>query len=260
MPFPFSLEMLKDSLKLYSSPYGQIAETEELEFSKCDCIDEVKGRPSRHAPCKKPAVVLLTTIYTQEEADRREEENEVFMDIFEEVDAQVRYWVQTDEGKVLLKKVCKQRRKDLAEEIALREELSMSEQLKIKAANDAKTKVMRRKENFEKGLDFDQHELNSLTEAIKLLSDADDLVAKHEKRLGALNATIQNCMKMTTIGNNEWRKMAIEDIVQKYCFLAYDVRVKDFRKLAIEKNLRRPWDGLVIIKNLFYSQLIFYLN
>ena len=45
------------------------------------------------------------------------------------------------------------------------------------------------------------------------------------------------------IGNTEWRRMAIDDLVQKYCYEKYAERVKEFRKLAIAENLRRPWDG-----------------
>jgi len=127
MPFPLTIELLSDAVKLFSSPFGQVAEMEEIEFNKCDCVEEKKGRvrPSMHKPCRKTALVVLSSIYTSEEANRREEEDEVFMEMFEEIEEQIRFWVQTDEGKVVLKKVCKQRRKNLAEEISLRDEMQM---------------------------------------------------------------------------------------------------------------------------------------
>ena len=131
MPFPFTLQMLKDSVKLLSSPFGQVADTEEkFDFKDCDCVVEKRGRfqPSTHKPtCPKTAIVVLTSIYSFEEADRREKEDEVFMDMFEEAEEQARYWVQTEEGKVLLKKVCIQRTRDLGEEISIRQEMLLGD-------------------------------------------------------------------------------------------------------------------------------------
>jgi Leucine-rich repeat (LRR) protein len=127
MAFPLTTELILDCVNLFSSPYGQVAAIEEIEYSKCDCVEEKKGRirASMHKPCRKASLVLLSSIYTQEEATRREEEDDVFMDIFEEIEEQVRFWVQTDEGKVFHKKICKQRRAELVEEISLREEMLM---------------------------------------------------------------------------------------------------------------------------------------
>ena len=58
IPFPFTIDLLKDSLRLYLSPYGQVADTEQVIFPKCDCVDDVKGKAKKHNPCKKPAVVI----------------------------------------------------------------------------------------------------------------------------------------------------------------------------------------------------------
>lgn len=131
MPFYLSPELLLDSIKLFSSPYGQVAAIEDIEYPKCDCVEEKKGRvrASMHKPCRKASLVLLTSIYTPEEASRREEEDEVFFEIFEEVEEQVRFWVQNDDGKVFHKKICKQRRVELTEEISLREEMQMGTSL-----------------------------------------------------------------------------------------------------------------------------------
>lgn len=118
--------------------------------------------------------------------------------------------------------------------------------MKLKAANTERLKVLTRKEMFEKTPDdFPSHEISSATDAIKLMSDAENKIDRINKKIIALTATIKNCEKMTQINNVEWRKIAIEDLVQKYCYLAHAERVKDFRRYAIDNNLRRPWDGLV---------------
>ena len=243
MPFPFDEVLLKDAVSLFESPFGQVAEIEEITFEKCDCLNPQTGRPAMHKPCKKPAIVLLKTIYNQEEIERREIEEQVYMDDFEEIDATIRLWLQSDEGKALTHKIMKIRRKTLQEDMQLREELSMGEQVKLKGAKTEKQRIEERKKAFENGEEFEVHNFHTSGEAIKELSDIDDKIEKIEKRILKLQVTIENCEKMSKIGNTEWRKMAIEDLIQKYCYEAYSEKVKDFRKLAIEKNLRRPWDG-----------------
>merc|ERR1711991_832194 len=141
MPFPFDEALLKDAVSLFESPFGQVAEIEEITFEKCDCLNPKTGRPAMHKPCTKPAIVLLKTIYTQEEIERREEEEQLYMDEFEEVDAMIRIWLQSEEGKRLTQKTMKIRRKNLQEEMQLREELSMGEQVKLKNAKMEKSRI-----------------------------------------------------------------------------------------------------------------------
>ena len=243
MPFPFDEVLLKDAISLFESPFGQVAEMEEITFEKCDCLNPKTGRPAMHKPCKKPAIVLLNTIYSQEEIERREEEEQSYMDDFEEIDATIRLWVQSDEGKSSCQQIMKMRRNNLKEEMQLREELSMGEQVKMKHAKNEKERVEERKKAFENNEDFETHNFHTSGEAIKALSDCDDTIEKIDKRLIKLQVTLENCEKMSKIGNTEWRRMAIDDLVQKYCYEKYAERVKEFRKLAIAENLRRPWDG-----------------
>lgn len=59
MPFTFTVDLLKDCLRLYISPYGKIADTETVVFPSCDCFDERRRRPFNHPICEKKAVVSL---------------------------------------------------------------------------------------------------------------------------------------------------------------------------------------------------------
>lgn len=60
--FPFTVELLKDSLRLYLSPFGQVADTETILFPACDCIDDRRRKPLLHDPCEK--VLYIYSIYT----------------------------------------------------------------------------------------------------------------------------------------------------------------------------------------------------
>lgn len=60
----------------------------------------------------QPAVVLLKVIYSDEEAERRDMEEYLFNERFQEIDGEIRLWLNTKEGNKLLnkqvshKKVC----------------------------------------------------------------------------------------------------------------------------------------------------------
>lgn len=65
LSFPFTVDLLKDSIRLYISPYGAIADTENVTFANCDCIDDVRGKPKRHEPCPKSAVIIAKSVYVE---------------------------------------------------------------------------------------------------------------------------------------------------------------------------------------------------
>jgi hypothetical protein len=58
--FPFTTELLKDSLRLYLSAYGQVADNEVMTFDACDCIDERRRKPLYHDPCEKVSSLCAT--------------------------------------------------------------------------------------------------------------------------------------------------------------------------------------------------------
>jgi hypothetical protein len=127
MPFPFTIDLLKDSLRIYQSPYGQVADTEQVKSPICDCIDDVRFKPLRHPKCNKACVVICKTIYVDEEAERRNVEEEEFLMRFEEINGEIRLWILTQEGKELLVKEIKKRLLVIQEDISLREELQSIE-------------------------------------------------------------------------------------------------------------------------------------
>lgn len=65
LSFPFTVDLLKDSIRLFISSYGTIAETENVTYTECDCIDDVRGKPKRHEPCPKAAVVIAKSVYVE---------------------------------------------------------------------------------------------------------------------------------------------------------------------------------------------------
>ena len=244
MPFPFSVDMLKDALRLYASPYGVVAETEEFTFDKCDCINEKTKRPTRHNPCRKPAVVFLNTIYTDDEADRREEEEDDYVSRFEFIDESVRRYLNSEVGRKALKKECKFRRKQLKEEISLREEMKMIELTRREKTKRDFKKVSKRVEQFEEGIEYDVHEISDKAHAQKLLDDADKLVQRADARFNLLNGTLENALARRDMDDQQWRMATVEDMIIKYCYLEFADVIKRYRKICIANGWNRPWDGI----------------
>jgi len=84
--FPFTADLLKDAMRLFQSPFGQIADTENISFPTCDCIDEKRNKPKRHNPCMKVSVVIVKSVYIEEEAKRREVEEEEMIERFKAIE------------------------------------------------------------------------------------------------------------------------------------------------------------------------------
>lgn len=241
--FPFTIDLLKDSLRLFMSPYGQVADTEAFVYEACDCIDEKRRKPLFHVPCEKPSVVLVKTIFSEEEAERRAIEEKDLTMRFEAIDTAIRLWISTTEGKNELKKEVKHRKTVWSQDIKLRSEMYKIELGKANAMVEEIEDLKKRKIMLLDGLDFEEHELNSVEEADKLIKDQEVALEKQMKRNEKLFESRQKVIALRSMDDNTMRRLTGDDLVQKYCYQCYEILVKEFRKFAIKGKLRRPWDG-----------------
>ena len=244
MPFPFSVDMLKDALKLYSSPYGQVAEMDEFEFERCDCINLETLRPERHNPCRKPAVIFLNSIITDEEALRREMEEADLVSRYEYIDEAIRRYLNSPDGRIHLKKECIHRRKLLYEEINLRTEMKFMEEKGLSKANKFLEKMKKRVEMYREGVPYDVHEISSDAQADQVLDNAERKLARANARFTTLLGSLEIAMKKKDMDEQSWRLATVEDLVIKYCHLEYEEIIKRYRKISISNEWNRPWDGV----------------
>jgi len=243
MAFPFTADLLKDALRLYQSPYGQVADTEQVTFPSCDCIDEKRNKPKKHNPCKKAAVVLAKSIYIQEEADRREiEENEYLMR-WEELESDIKIWLETEQGKKELDKEFNRRKAGIEEECNIRQELVNIEQQKETTASEKIDQLQIRKVAFEVGEAYEKHGFTDITEAIKAIKEQEIIRENAEKRKQKLSKDLKPYLAQRNITKAARKKIAIEDLMQKYCVLCHKDTVKHFRFYAAERGVKRHWDG-----------------
>lgn len=243
MPFPFTVDLLKDALRLYVSPYGQVADTENVTYPNCDCVGGPKNKPMRHDPCKKASVVLALSVYTEEEADRRAVEDDEYYAQFDEISEDIQLFLQTEEGKKMHEREVRRREESLAEDVELRDDMKTGEILKIRQCRGTIVEIERRKRAFEEGEEFAAHGFTELAEPIALINEQEETLGKVQARIDALDAQIKELDKKIYISWGAKKAQAAADVTQKYCVLKYKRTVKRFRIYASIKELRRPWDG-----------------
>jgi hypothetical protein len=241
--FPFTVDLLKDSLRIYQSPYGQVSDTEEIEFPACDCVDEKRNRPKRHNPCLKAAVVLVKSVYMEEEANRRESEEVEYIEQFKMVEEEITVWLHTAEGKKSIQLEVTRRKKMMKEEVVVRKEMLSAQQLKYRKASQELKKVMIKKQAYENGEPFAEHGYNALSEAVKELSVAEGKVLLINERIAALKQTIDELKKKIDGDYEQHCHECVQDLLKKYCCINYRANLNKYRRLALENNLNRHWDG-----------------
>lgn len=243
MAFPFTVDLLKDSLRLYVSPFGQVAETETVGFGSCECVNDKTNKPVRHSSCIKPAIVLVKSIYSEEEASRREAEEDEYMMRFEEIEEDVRIWLFTTEGKKEIDKEVSVRRARLLEEISLREEMVLMEQFKQKKAKDMLGKLKKRKDGFEHGEDFSVTGFASIADAVRAIGMEEAAIVRGTNREDVLMEKLKYLKDELRVNIEVRRLQVCDDLVQKHCALKYESTIASCRIFANERGLRRPWDG-----------------
>lgn len=165
------------------------------------------------------------------------------MERFSSVEDDVRIWLVTDEGKRLLDKEVKRRKAALREEISLRDEMILSQQIKLRKSSDEVTSLGKRKELFEQGFGVGQHGFYSLQEAVMAIDKAQTETEKFLERIEVLKASNQELKNKLAVDYKTCCVEAAADLVQKYCVKAYNEAIVGFRRTAAAKGWQRYWDG-----------------
>lgn len=241
-PFPFNADLLKDALRYHMSPYGQVADIDQFSFKQCDCVDS-HLRPMDHKPCVKSAVIVCKIIYSREEARRRLAEEQAYNERFEDIEDAVLLWIQSKFGQKALKALIVNRKKELSKEIKLRQEICLREEVKLKRCKTEQQNIQKRKQMYEQGIAFELHMIKSPQDAIKLIIVADNKVQHQLTRTMTMKESLEELKVQAQRSDEEFKAIAADELVQKYCKMARDKMLHEFRVSAFQDKLRRPWDG-----------------
>ena len=115
---------------------------------------------------------------------------------------------------------------------------------KIFKAEKELTKVLKRIDSFEQGLDFDIHEIASKDIAKNLQLEAEKVVERTKARSLILAGTLERAMMKMDLDEAKWRLATVDDLVAKYCHAEFLEVIKRYRKIAKANDWARPWDGV----------------
>ena len=243
MAFPFTVELLKDAMRLYFSPFGQVADTEQVVFLGCDCVDDKRFKPLRHNPCTKPAIVIVKTIYVEEEVQRREVEEDEYMEVFKDVDLEVSVYLATEGGIEAMEKEIKLRDAKLIEDLNLRTEMLEMERFTQAQLNKEMLVAKTNKEKFERGEPFSEHNCENIGDAIAGITAVEDKIELCKGRQKKLEEVIVKLNSDQGMDLPTKQLRAADDLIQKYIYMKYQTTIKICRTFAAMRGLRRPWDG-----------------
>ena len=187
--------------------------------------------------------MLCLSVYTEEEAQRRANEDDDMYVMFDEMSEDIQIYLSSDEGQKELELEVRRREETLLEDIELRDDIKTGEILKMRQARGIVADVERRKKAFEDNEEFASHGFHEISEPIALINEQEEVIKKVQLRIDALDDQIRAIEKDKNRSWNHKKSVAASDITRKYCVMKYRRIVKRFRIYACVKELRRPWDG-----------------
>ena len=241
-PFGYTLELLKDAITKYAGPYGPVAQLDKVQFDRCDCVDN-RGRSKGHKPCVLPSVIIVKSIYTVGEAQRRAAEDDAIEAQWSKTWETLTKQLDSRLGRLMASQELFKRKRD-QEKILQGLKTTLKERQKdLKRNNDFLQAAKSRKEAYDDGANYGFHRIDSPEEAEDIVNDAEKHVtdAKHQCRQ-AEKAFEGLKQAMAVPKKLQLQKIGL-DLKQKYCVLDYEHILDDNRRKAFDNHYRRSWDG-----------------
>ena len=243
IPFPFTVELFKDAVKSFDYVYGIAVDISEVVFPKCDCID-VAGNPTFHTNCRKPAVVIVKHLYSEEEMYRREADAAEVEDGFARVEEEIEVWLQIKEGKMALQRQLEAYRSHWKENLSINDELLENYQNELKESRSKVGLINEQMDKFMAGKAYAKPLFKTMDEANDLLAIENDKILVLNQKVEKLRALGTELKTFVGMKKSQVKDLAIEQLKRKYCFLEYHDHILDRqRRYALKHQLARPWDG-----------------
>jgi len=153
----------------YESPFGKVAQIEQVSFDQYDATNKTDNAENL-LEVKHESIVIARIIYTEEEVERRKEEDSMMHNYFNLLDDRIHLFCKSNRGGKSVDAEIKRQSKKISNEIKeLRVELKkLGNELCILHEGISVSK--RRKANFEQGKPFAFHRICTTSEANEVVS------------------------------------------------------------------------------------------
>ena len=244
IPFPFDAELFKDAVKYFDYVYGIAVDIAEVIFPDCDCTDDT-GNPTYHVTCKKPAVVIVKHLYTEEEMYRREADANEVIDQFARLEEEIDVWLEIKEGKAALKHQLEKYRAYWKENLSINDELIHTYRQELKVSRQKVDLLHEQMNKFASGIAFSRPLFKTEDEARDLLAIENEKIKVSNMKLEKLAELEEQLKSYTRLKSSELKMLAIRQLKKKYCYLEYHEQILERqRRYALRNKLARPWDGV----------------
>jgi len=243
--FDYTPEMMKDAISEFVGPYGKVAEIEDdVSFDHDEYVHEISGRERKKNPCILPALVVTRVIYTGSEARRRQEEDENLWQCFIDKEADVDGWLLSTIGKKRQNQEVKVRKRAITEGLRLIEDEEKECQDTVLGCKEAVELVAARREDFEAGKPFFDHRIDSVEDANNITEAAATALEEAEKALEEKSIIVAKFHSQLNMNRKQLMVWCERDIKMKYCHIAWDELLTQYRGESLAEGWRRPWDGI----------------
>ncbi len=227
--FSFDNAMLQDSFK-FQSPYGSVASVENVTYALKDSKKSMMS------------LVIAQHIYSEEEATRKEEEDEILYFHFKKMEVRIDTWAVTKHGIRSINAEISQRIKNHSK--LFRE--AKQNLRTFRSESEDKVMIMeRRLREYDENKPYDFHLIANDAAAERLRVALQDMKRENGDNLLMLEKKFMDAkiVKEEDRRRVNMRSRAISDMKIKCCNHIVLIVYTNGRAFALSKNLLRPWDN-----------------
>jgi Leucine-rich repeat (LRR) protein len=193
---------------------------------------------------KNDALVILKTIYTQEEVDRKYNEEQADNRAQQQARDDVTEWFELKQGKKMQKLEYKKRKKYSIKRVTIVKKAIKHAIRELKEAEKEYKYIMSRSKAYDDNpAAFENHRFNTMQERDAMVMDANLGMNKLTENLGQYKSNLEEVILLSKRKKKEIEEELYFELLEKYARVAHEKVIDEGRVYARDHKLRRPWDG-----------------
>ncbi len=223
--FNFSNHTLLWALK-YVSPFGRVSIQERITYKRL---------------FKKKSLVIAKHIYSDEEANRRNEEEDILKVHFTKMIQKIDEWANSKPGRRSINTEVASRMRAITRDVPRAKQAI--EKYRTKSKEDQK-KMQKRYDNYKAKKPLRYHLIKSDEDAERIRIELERYPEKIKAELIALEVKYKEARsrKFTMLPKEDMEDILVQQMKRKCCFFLFEKVYRNGRAYALSNGLKRPWE------------------
>ncbi len=224
--FNFDNNTLLWALK-YVSPFGRVSIQERVTYGRV---------------FKKKSLVIAKHIYSDEEARRRNDENDTLKVYFTKMVQKIEEWASSKPGRRSIDTEVSSRIRAITRNVPRTKHAI--EKYRTKAKEDLK-KLQKRYDNYQDNKPLRYHLIKSDEDAERIRIELDEYPEKIKAELESLEKKYKEARsrKFGMLPKEDMEDVLIKQMKKKCCFFLFEKVYRNGRAYALSNGLKRPWES-----------------